>query len=426
MPNDQKTDVHFRPFPISIKELGLPQIFLANLTLKHAFFNEVFAITDLVELLKISSNIINHLLEYLAQEKYVQILGSERPILSDLNLSMRYSLTNAGKKRAEQLLEYDSYVGPVPVTLKEYSDQVSRQPIDFTAVTSDRLKQILEDLVIPPEMVEDLGVAAINARSLFLYGPTGNGKTSIAMRLGKIWEDVILVPYAIFVSGSVIRLFDDMTHKPVQEMPPDDLEKSDTRWIPCHRPVVVAGGELTLEMLDLIFNPALNYYEAPLQLKANNGVFIVDDFGRQHIAAHDLLNRWIIPLEERHDHLRLRTGQKFTIPFEQFIIFATNLEPHALVDEAFLRRISSKVKVDYVTSERFMEILRRLCESFEIKFEPESAEYLITKHYADHRRMSACHPRDLVQQVLNYSRFHHIKPTLSRENLDRAVQKYFL
>ncbi len=424
MPKEQ-TQARFRPLPTTSAELGLPDIFLANLILKHAFYNEHFTIPDLVEMLKISSNIINQLLEYLVKGRYVEIRGSDQLNLAIFNLSLRYSLTEAGKKRADQLLEYDSYVGPAPVTLNEYWDQVGRQSVTFTDVTPSRLREALHDLVIAPELLEDLGVAAVNGKSLFLYGPSGTGKTSIALRLGSVWQDAILVPHAIFVAGNVIRVFDEISHKPASDLPPE-LEKSDPRWIYCRRPRVVTGGELSMEMLDLIFNPSLKYYEAPLQLKANNGIFIVDDFGRQQIPPHELLNRWITPLEERHDFLRLRSGQKFAIPFDQFIIFATNISPQVLVDEAFLRRIRAKVAVDYISGEEFSEIFSRNCTQLGIGFKQEAVDYILQQYQEAKRPMAACHPRDLLALIVDYCRFHRIEPALSPENLGRAFRKYFL
>lgn len=416
----------FRPIPKDLDELGLPRIFLANLALKHFFYTDMFTIPELVGILKIPYGFVSQLLEYLRKEKYVEILGSDPLTHTAIGLSLRYSLTSGGKRRAEQLLEYDAYVGPVPVILEDYWDQVGRQTIKFSAVTPEGMQRVLQDLVISPELLDNLGVAAVNGKSLFLHGPSGNGKTSIALRLGQYWQDAILVPYAVFVTGSVIRVFDEMTHRPLAELPAG-TEKSDPRWVFSRRPLVVAGGELTLEMLDLIFNPDLNYYEAPLQLKANNGVFLVDDFGRQHIPPQELLNRWIIPLEERQDFLRLRTGQKFAIPFDQFIVFATNLDPATLVDEAFLRRIRSKVRVDYISRERYIEIFRRCCAENRVEFREEVVEYLLSRYYDEGQRSTTgCHPRDLLEQVLDYAHYHQIKPVLSQGSLERAVGKYFL
>jgi predicted ATPase with chaperone activity len=280
--------------------------------------------------------------------------------------------------------------------------------------------------VLSADILEQMGVAAVSGKPLFLYGPPGNGKTLLSQRLGRIWEDDILVPYAIFVDGQVIQVFDEMTHKRSKK-PVSEGERVDRRWVRCRRPVVTVGGELTLDMLDLAYKPTLKYFEAPLQLKANNGVFIVDDFGRQQISPQELLNRWIVPLENHQDFLRLRTGQKFAIPFDQFIIFATNLEPRSLVDDAFLRRLRSKIKVDYVTRTQFVEIFRLYCDRYHLEFDPEAVEYLLGRYYDDGQRpLIACHPRDLLEQVLDYCRFHRLPPSLTPENLDRACQSYFV
>lgn len=234
------------------------------------------------------------------------------------------------------------------------------------------------------------------------------------------------MPFALYVEGNVIRVFDEITHQPIKKAD-SPREQVDRRWVPCRRPTVLVGGELTLSMLDLAFNPILKYYEAPLQLKANNGMFIVDDFGRQQIAPQELLNRWIIPLENHQDFLCLHTGQKFAIPFNQFLVFATNLEPRSLVDDAFLRRIRSKVKVNHVNQEQFVEIFRRVCQAYQVEFNADGVEYLLATHYEEGQRsMDACHPRDLLEQILDYSQFHRESPVLSRENLDRACKIYFV
>jgi len=416
-----------RPQPQSLKDLGVPEIFLANLALKHCFYLDVFILADLVERLKLPPTILTQLLDYLRKEKYVEVRGPDalRPVASPLSLAHRYALTDGGKRRAGQLLEYDAYVGPAPISLEDYWHQVKLQSIQLTSVTPPRLQQAFQNLVISPELLGQLGPASVSGKPLFLYGPPGNGKTTIALRLGSIWDDAILVPYAMYVEGNVIRVFDEVTHQQVDGPGPDAT--GDRRWVKSRRPAVLVGGELTLAMLDLAFNPTLKYYEAPLQLKANNGMFIVDDFGRQQVSPQELLNRWIIPLENRQDFLCLHTGHKFSIPFDQFLVFATNLEPRTLVDDAFLRRIRSKVKVTHVDRDQFIEIFKINCQHYQIAYDPEAVEYLLLNYYDNHQHsMDACHPRDLLEQIIDYSRFNQLPPVLSRENLDRACRIYFV
>jgi hypothetical protein len=417
----------FRPLPQSLPELGVPEIFLANLTLKHCFYLDTFQLAELVDRLKLSTTVVSQLVDYLRKEKYLEVRGPDplKPAANPLSLANRFVFTEAGKRRAANLLEYDAYVGPAPVSLDDYWQQVSRQSLKLTTITPSRLRQAFQGLVLGPDLLEQLGPATVSGKPLFLYGPPGNGKTTIALRLGEVWDDAILVPYALYVEGNVIRVFDDISHKTAPGGDPGEV--GDRRWVRCRRPAIIVGGELTLGMLDLAFNPILKYYEAPLQLKANNGLFIVDDFGRQQVSPQELLNRWIIPLENREDFLCLHTGQKFAIPFDQFLVFATNLDPRSLVDEAFLRRIRSKVKVNHVTREQFREIFRLMCHHHQLEYDPDALDYLLATQYdATGRSMDACHPRDLLEQILDYCTFHQLPPSLSREFLDRACRVYFV
>jgi hypothetical protein len=414
--------------PQSFQDLGLPALFLGQLTLKHCFYMDVFTVGDLVERLKVSAGIISEVLDYLKKAKWVEVRGPDplHPVVSALSLANRHALTDGGRRQAAQLLEYDAYTGPAPVPLQDYWRQVTRQSIGKACITPDHLQRALQGLVLSDEILEQLGVAVVSGKPLFLHGPAGNGKTIISQHLSRIWQDDILVPYALYVDGQVIQVFDEITHVRAEEAA-SGAERMDRRWVRCRRPVVTVGGELTLDMLDLAYKPTLKYFEAPLQLKANNGVFIVDDFGRQRLAPQELLNRWIIPLENRQDFLRLRTGQKFAIPFDQFIVFATNLEPSTLMDDAFLRRLRSKVKVDYVSRTQFVEIFRLYCDKYQLAFDPAVVEYLLSRYYdGGQRPLTACHPRDLLEQILDYCRFHQLAPRLTPENLDRACHSYFV
>ncbi len=417
-----------RAEPQSLQDLGLPLLFLSQLTLKHCFYMDFFTLGDLVERLKVSASIISEVLEDLKRAKWVEVRGPDPMNLkaSSLSLANRHSLTEGGRRQASQMLEYDAYTGPAPVPLKDYWQQVTRQSIGKAGITPDHIHRALKGLVLSAEIIEQLGVAATSGKPLFLYGPPGNGKTVVCQRIGRIWSDEILVPYAIYVDGQVIQVFDEITHGRSEEAA-TGTQRVDRRWVRCRRPVVTVGGELTLDMLDLAYKSTLKYFEAPLQLKANNGVFILDDFGRQRLSPQELLNRWIIPLENRQDFLRLRTGQKFAIPFDQFVVFATNLEPRSLVDDAFLRRLRSKVKVDYVTRIQFVEIFHLFCDQYDLELDPEAVEYLLAHYYDDGQRpMTACHPRDLIEQILDYCRFYQLAPRLTPENLDRACQSYFV
>jgi hypothetical protein len=414
--------------PNSIKDVQIPESFLANLLVKHAFYLEVFTLPDMTARLKLNSAIVMQLIDYLRREKYVEVRGSAslNGAATAISQNYRYSLNDTGKRRAAQLFEFDNYVGPTPITLEEYWRQVEGQSIKDFRVNRERLEQSFTGLIIADGLFDKLGPAVVSGKPIFIYGPPGNGKTAISMRLGRVLDDAIMVPYALYVEGNVIRMFDEVTHRPVGGEA-ESLFKADTRWVKCHRPVVLVGGEMTLEMLDLAFNPILKYYEAPLQLKANNGLFIVDDFGRQRIAPQELLNRWIIPMENRRDYLCLHTGQKFAIPFDQLLIFSTNLEPETLVDAAFLRRLRHKIQLDHINREQFLAIFRIVCSNHQLSYNEEVVNYLLEEHYVPYERpMDACHPRDLVEQIIDISRYLDIPPELTRENFDQACKTYFV
>jgi hypothetical protein len=416
--------------PNTITDIDIPETFLANLLLKQAFYLEVFTLPDITRRLKLNSAIVMHLIDYLQREKYVEVRGSAslNGAATAISQNYRYSLNESGKRRASELFKFDNYVGPVPVTLKEYWRQVEGQSIQDFRINRERLEQKFSGLVISEDLFDQLGPAVVSGKPLFIYGPPGNGKTAISLRLGTLMEDTIMIPHALYVEGNVIRVFDQVTHRLVDgEMEKESVFKEDTRWVRCYRPIVLVGGEMTLEMLDLSFNPVLKYYEAPLQIKANNGLFIVDDFGRQRIAPQELLNRWIIPMENRRDFLCLHTGQKFVIPFDQLLIFSTNLEPETLVDTAFLRRLRHKIKLNHINRDQFQAIFRIVCKNYQVEFNEEAVNHLLEEHYDPiERPMDACHPRDLVEQIIDISKFLGTTPELTRETINQACKTYFV
>ncbi|MCL4500309.1 MAG: ATPase [Deltaproteobacteria bacterium] len=418
------------PYPLvpqTFDEIGLPENFLAQLLLKHAFFRYTFTAREMAEALAIPEHLVDVLIEYLQQQKYVDISPRDALTRTPLHLAtdIRYTLSNSGKESAGQQLEFNSYVGAVPVTLEDYWDWVEAQSIQKVHITAARLHEAFKDYVIPQGLFNEIQPAIASGRSIFLFGPSGNGKTALARCIGEIFEDTVYVPHALYVHGQIIRIFDEFVHEP--QIPTAPLKGQDARWIQCRRPVVIAGGEMTEAALEPKYNPVSKYYEAPHQVQANNGVFIIDDFGRQKISPQKLLNRWMYPLEGRQDFCSLHTGQQFAVPFDELIIFCTNLDPYALADEAFLRRIRHKVFIGEVSQEQYLEIFRRACDQYGVNFDGPAIQEMIEKYYIQGGRpFRACHPRDLIENLSDRARSLGQGPQLTFQAMDLACQSYFI
>ena len=413
--------------PATLAETGLHPDTLSQLLLKTLVAAEANG-TQLSEKLRLPYSILEALLQHARIEKLVEVRGTS----GAGSAGYRYTLTDLGRDRAMQFFDLSRYVGPAPVPLAQYNAYVRACMAARLFIERERLSTGFQNLIVNRTMLDRLGPAVNSGKSLFLYGAPGNGKTVIAEGIGRALGDEIHVPHAMDVDGQTITMLDPVNHTILgaTSRSGDSVIATaahDLRWEKIRRPVIVVGGELTLEMLDLTFNPIAKFYEGPIQLKANCGVFVVDDFGRQRMPARDLLNRWIVPLESRVDFLTLHTGRKFEVPFNVLIVFATNLKPESLADEAFLRRIPYKIQAHNPTIDEFCKIFELNCNRRNLKFDPVMVESLNRKYYQPRRiQMRACHPRDLIEQVVDMCRYEGRAPVISRDLLDAACGNYFI
>jgi hypothetical protein len=381
----------------------------------------------LVERIRLPYGLLEPLIERLRAERQLEVRGAS----GSGSAGYRYALTDAGRDRARQYLDINSYAGPAPVPLAAYVAEMNALGASRGYIDQERLRQGFSHLVVNERVLEQLGPAINAAKAVFLYGSPGNGKTVIAEGLGRALGGDMYMPYAIEVDGQIITMFDPVNHEAIEPPPESGTLVTDgardRRWVRIRRPVVTVGGELTLDMMELTFNPITKFYEAPLQLKANGGVFVVDDFGRQRVRPQDLLNRWIVPLEGRVDYLTLHTGKKFQVPFEVLVAFATNLEPKSLADEAFLRRIPYKIAIGDPSIQEFSKIFEMNCRRRQLTFHPVMVAYLQRRHYRPAGRpLRSCHPRDILDQVAALCRYRRMQPTITKELLDFACASYFV
>ena len=407
--------------PKKVEDTGLTFTFIIDLIMKHALNMREFTIPEMAIQNRLTNSLIDEAIERLRKDKLVEVKGAGQ--LS--KLSYRFALTEAGKKQATDLLEVSRYVGPAPVPFEEYRNMVEMQTIKSILVDEKSIHDAFANIIIGEELLTRLGPAVSSGRAIFLYGPPGNGKTTIAETIGRVLPGNIYMPYAVIAEGEIITIFDRANHVAVE--PEFGADKVDQRWVLVQRPVVMVGGEMTLKGLDLDFNAIAKFYEAPLQMKANNGLFIVDDFGRQQVDPQDLLNRWIVPLERRTDFLTFQTGMKIEIPFDQLVIFSTNLEPKNLVDEAFLRRIRYKIKIDHPELNEYKEIFIRVCKHNSIAFNEDAFNYLIDNYYIQRNvKFNSCHCRDIIDNIIDDAHYHGVKPELTKESITASWESYFV
>lgn len=409
--------------PQNLREAGISAALLERLIMKYLFQVGLAPARGIASQMKLSFKIIEPILKQLRTDKHIDLAGTTHTGDSE------WVITDAGRERGKRYYDECTYFGAAPVSLEDYVHSVSAQTIAGQVVTADELRKAFDGLIINSEMLNKLGPAVNSGRGMFLFGQPGNGKTSIAERVTDAFGSHIWMPRAIYIEGEIVRVFDPGTHELVEEQSQGgilDSQQVDRRWVRIKRPTVIAGGELTMDELEITKNEISRICEAPLQLKSNCGTLVIDDFGRQKMPVDVLLNRWIVPLEKRYDFMNLPSGKKIQVPFDQLIIFSTNLEPRDLVDGAFLRRIPYKIEVPDPSEEEFRELCGIMSRLLDFEEKPDCVEYLIQTHYREAARpFRLCQPRDLLLQVKNYCNFHRMPLEISNEAFDFAVSNYF-
>ena len=424
------------PQPRSVEETGVKLSLLADLILKTIHFTGRPTARQVTRQLKLSFAVAEEVMGFLRQEEAVEIVGTA----GVGEQGYQYELTERGRAKAQEALARSQYVGPAPVSFENYTEIQRQQSARDIRIDRETFREGLSHLVLGPQVLAALGPAFNSGRSVLIYGASGNGKSSITIAVGEMLSGRVLIPYAVEVHGQIVRVFDPSIHRtvPIEDDvterrqgadPPrnGDERRRDQRWVTTRRPVVSVGGELTLQDRELRYSPQTRFYVAPLQWKANGGVLIIDDFGRQMIEPQELLNRWIVPMEQGVDHLTMHTGDSIELPFDTLLIFSSNIPPGRLGDEAFFRRIRHKVEIPNPTTEEFLKIMRIVAEERGVRYTEEGAQYLISTYYEQGgRELKSCHPRDLLDLLIDISGFYEQPAVLTPEWLDLACTSYFV
>ena len=403
-----------------VEDTGIEPSFIADLILRIVYFHGVIPAGKIADILRLPfAGVVDGLINGLKANHFVEVQGTNGP----LPVAYKYALTDKGFHKVQELLRRSNYAGACPVTLEDYTYMVGRQRARDAHVTRAKVEEAFSQMVLAPRVLEQLGPAINSGESIFVFGAPGNGKTTIAEIATTCLGGDVYIPHAVIVEGEIIRVFDEAHHREVEDPHPN----VDRRWVRSKRPTVIAGGELTLGALDLTYSQESKDYEAPLQMKANCGMFLIDDFGRQQCSPTALLNRWIVPLEKHVDYLNMVTGTKIKVPFEELIVFSTNLSPKDLVDDAFLRRMQYKIEVLPPTPDQFKAIFKRVALAKGIEYVEEAFQYLMIEHYEKHgREPQACHPRDLLNHLISAARYYDVRPVLCKDLIDFACRSYFV
>jgi hypothetical protein len=426
----------FRPQPNSMEETGIDFSQLLDLCIKTIYYGGRPSARTVSARMAMPFPIVESLLTFLKREQFIEVVGSS----GIGEQQYQYALTARGQEKAVEALERNQYVGPAPVPFEQYVEVVLEQSVRKIRVDSTVVEGALSDLVLSETTHNLVGPAVNSGRSILLYGDPGNGKSSIAKAISKMLPGAILVPHAVDINGQTVKVFDPRVHNAIPDYPEEERRdgvvngspangerRRDLRWAVCTRPVIMVGGELTLADLELRYSPQSKFYIASLQVKANCGILVVDDFGRQLVQPKELLNRWIVPMEARVDHLTLLSGDTVEIPFECLLVFSTNLPPHSLGDEAFFRRIRHKIEVGDPDEEAFLKILEMMCRSRDIPYETQGGNYLIEKWYRPkERHFRGCHPRDITDLLLDIASFQGTQPAFTPQWIDLACSSYFI